>query len=79
MTYEKLYELKFEKQFPTHVLEKRYPRDRQKISQIALLELSSEELKSIVRREKELACLLMLKNRLFKKTVTAGRSAACCA
>lgn len=68
MTYEKLFELKFKKQLPTHELEKKYPKDKQKISRIALMELSTNELKTLVRREEELRQLLLLKVDLLKKT-----------
>lgn len=67
MTYEELFNLKFKKHLPTHELEKRYPKDRRKISRIALLELSTHELKSLVRREEELDRLLLLKDVLFRK------------
>ncbi len=65
MTYQTLYELKFKHKVPTLELEKKFPKDREKISRLALLELPTEVLKNVVRNEKELTQLQALRRTLF--------------
>lgn len=72
MTYERLYDLKFNKNFPTYVLEKKFPRERRKISRLALLELPLAELRQLVSHE-ELERLSDLKLWIAEKTVELKR------
>lgn len=65
MTYQTLFKLKFEQKVPTLELEKKFPRDKEKISRLALLELPTKVLKNVVRDEKELIHLQSLKRSLF--------------
>ena len=65
MTYQTLFDLKFKHKVPTIELEKKFPKDREKISRLALLELPSEVLKNVVRNEKELTHLQALRRTLF--------------
>lgn len=67
MTYEKIFKLKFEEDVPTHELERRFPKELKKISKIALMELSPDTLRKLVRREDELKKLMSLKQDLLKK------------
>ncbi len=68
MTYERIFNLKFKEDIPTHELGKRYPRERRKISRIALLELPLSVLRELVNKEKEFRKLVSLKQWFFKKT-----------
>ena len=66
MTYERIFNLKFGEEIPTHELGRRYPRERKKISRVALLHLPIAVLRELVKREGEFQKLVTLK-RLFKK------------
>ena len=67
MTYQKIFNLKFKKEMPTHELGKRYPKEREKISRIALLELPNPLLRELIKRKQEFQKLVSLKRWLFKK------------
>ncbi len=67
MTYRALFELKFIQGVSTIELEKKFPREKQKISKLALLDLPAEVLCSIIRDKKELFRLLGLKNALMSR------------
>lgn len=67
MTYEKIFKLKFEDEIPTHELKKRFPKELEKISKIALMELPPSTLKELLKREHELKKLMSLKRDLLKK------------
>lgn len=67
VNYEKIFKLKFEDEVPTHVLEKRFPTELRKISRVALMELPSRALKTLVKCERELEKLMWLKRSLLKK------------
>ena len=67
MTYERLFQLKFEDEVPTHQLGKQFPRERKKISRLALLELPLSRLRKVVRNEEEFRKLLLLKEWLIKR------------
>ncbi len=69
MTYQKIYELKFRKKVPTFKLKKIFPNDHGKIYQIALMELPVRTLKRLVRNEKKLVRLLLLKKTLTKRAL----------
>lgn len=61
MTYKKLYEMKFRMGIPTIELEKKFPKDRDKISKLALMELPLSLLRSVLNDERKLMSLLELK------------------
>lgn len=65
MTYQTLFELKFKQKIPTLELGKKFPKDKEKISRLALLELPAEVLKTVVKDAKELTHLANLKRSLF--------------
>ncbi len=67
VTYERIFNLKFKEAVPTHELGKRYPRERKKISRIALLELPLSVLRELIKKEEEFRKLVSLKQWLFKK------------
>lgn len=66
VTYQKIFQLKFEEDVPTYELGRRFPKERRKISRVALLELSRSMLCELVKKEKELQKLLFLKQWFFK-------------
>ena len=72
MTYEKIYDLKFNKNVTTFDLEKQFPNERDKISRIALLELSPTELRRVMRRSDEFQKIMNLKQWLERKN-TSGK------
>ena len=67
MTYQKIFDLKFNKKVPTLALAKTFPNEQDKIRRIALMELPLKTLKRLVRNEKELERLLLLKQALLTK------------
>lgn len=67
MTYERIFNLKFKEDVPTHELGKRYPHERKKISRIALLELPLSVLRELIKREEEFKKLVSLRQWFFKK------------
>ena len=76
VTYEELFTLKFKEHVPTCELEKRFPEERKKISEIALLELPPAMLRELVKQEKELRKLMVLKTWLLKKKGREFRSSS---
>ena len=67
MTYQRIFNLKFKEDVPTYKLGKRYPRERRKISRIALLELPLSLLRQLIKQEEELQKLISLKQWFFQK------------
>ena len=67
MTYERIFDLKFKENVTTHELGKRFPRERKKISRIALLELPFSMLRNLIKRETELKKLMFLRSWLLGK------------
>ncbi len=65
VTYQTLFELKFKQKIPTIELEMKFPKDKEKISRLALLELPAEVLKTVVKDEKKLTHLKSLRRSLF--------------
>nr|CAX68942.1 hypothetical protein JG2_0170 [uncultured bacterium] len=61
MTYEEIFNLKFREGLPTHIMEKRYPKDKLKITRVALSELPEESLRTVIRKDCELEKILYLK------------------
>ena len=68
MTYEQLFHLKFNESVPTYKLGKRFPKERRKISKIALLQLSPAMLKKVVKKRSDVKKLMLLKAWLIQKT-----------
>ena len=79
MTYERLFQLKFKEEVPTHQLGKQFPRERKKISRLALLELPLSRLRKVVRNREEFQKLLLLKEWLIKRSgmKSAKKRGAC--
>jgi len=67
MTYERLFQLKFKEAVPTYKLGKRFPKERRKISHIALLQLPSPMLRKVVKNREEFRKLTLLKEWLSRK------------
>ena len=67
MTYQKIFNLKFRDEIPTFELGKRFPKERKKISRIALLELPNSLLRKLVRHKNEFKKLVYLRRWLFGK------------
>lgn len=67
MTYERLFQLKFKEAVPTYKLGKWFPKERRKISHIALLQLSPSMLRKVVKDREEVRKLMLLKEWLLKK------------
>lgn len=67
MTYQRIFDLKFKGEVPTHELEKRFPRERKKITRIALLHLPLSQLRELVKQEKEFQRLVALKKKFIKQ------------
>ena len=74
MTYERLFQLKFEEEVPTHQLGKQFPRERKKISRLALLELAPSRLRKVVKNGEEFRKLMMLKEWLLKRNGAKKKS-----
>ena len=72
MTYRALFDLKFKYKVPTIELEKKFPKYRRKISNLALLELPIRVLKSVMKDQKQLFRLLGLKQSLFSGNKVAS-------
>ena len=68
MTYERLFHLKFKEDVPTHQLGKRFPKERKKISHVALLELTPARLRKVIKNREEFRKLMLLKAWLIKKS-----------
>lgn len=67
MTYQRIFDLKFKSDIPTYQLGKRYPKERRKISEIALLELPLPILRELIKQERQFQKLVLLKRWLFGK------------
>lgn len=67
MTYRKIFDLKYKRKVPTLKLHQDFPQDQEKISEIALLELSEKTLSRLVRDEKKLERVLNLKKKYKTK------------
>ena len=72
MTYERIYDLKFNKNLPTYVLERKFPREKRKISRLALFDVPPAELRQLVSHE-ELEKLENLKHWLSQRTAELGQ------
>ncbi len=70
MTYRALFEMKFKQKISTLELEKKFPREKLKILNLALLEVPIHILESIVKNQKQLFRLLSLRKNLFTENQT---------
>ena len=64
MTYRKIFDLKFKKKISTLELQKTFPGECRKVSQVALAELPAKTLKQILRGGEKLEQVLLLKKSL---------------
>ena len=64
MTYRKIFDLKFKKKISTLELQKTFPEECHKVSQVALAELPAKMLKQILRDGEKLEQILLLKKSL---------------
>ena len=65
MTYRELFDLKFKKGLSTYELVQRYPEDIARVSEVALLDVPEEILKSILQNQKDLERLMRLKRQFL--------------
>ncbi len=66
MTYRSLYHLKYEKGLSTPELARRFPHDLQRVSEVALLDLSDETLQRVVQEKSTLKRVKALKKKFGK-------------
>ncbi len=66
MTYRSLYHLKYEKGLSTQELARRFPHDLQRVSEVALLDLSDETLQRVVQEKDTLKRVKALKKKFRK-------------
>ena len=69
MTYGKLFELKFRDGFTTCDLMQRFPQDRKRVSEIALLDVPSNRLRELLP-ESDFNRVIRLKQRLQQSSVS---------
>jgi hypothetical protein len=74
MSYDRIFNLKFREHVPTYQLGKLFPRERKKITQIALLELPISLLRQLIKQEKELRKLISLREWLERKNGRGNRN-----
>lgn len=67
MTYEKIFELKFKEGYSTRELMERFPREVEKVKEIALLHVPTAVLKKVVSEATLLGKILNLKKRFLGK------------
>lgn len=67
MTYQKLFDLKFNKKVPTIELQKYFPKEAGKIGAVALAELPVKTLRQLISDGKKLRQLLELKAEFRKR------------
>ena len=65
MTYRELIDLKFKKGLSTYELVQRYPEEIARVSEVALLDVPEEILKSILQNQKDLERLMRLKRQFL--------------
>lgn len=66
MTYKRLFELKYKKGLTTYELFRRFPESAVQVSEVALLEVPEDTLRSIVGEEKSFNRLMRLKKRFSR-------------
>ena len=66
MTYRELFDLKFKKGVSTYELVRRFPREIERVSEVALLDVPEATLRSILPNRKELERLIKLKKKFFR-------------
>jgi len=70
MTYEELFELKFKKGYSTHELIERFPREADKVREIALLQIPTPVLKKTLGEVSLLEKILNLKRKFSARLVS---------
>lgn len=63
MTYHELFYLKYKKKISTYELVKRYPREADRVSEVALMDVPEGILRNIIREEEIFNRLMRLKKR----------------
>ncbi len=76
MTYEEIIYLKYKKGLSTYQLIQLYPRDQERVREIALLDLSTETLRDILKEEESLGRLLKLKQKFAELLKFRGNQAS---
>jgi hypothetical protein len=66
MTYKQIAYLKFKKGMTTYQLARQFPKFIQQVSEVALLDLSENTLRELLREEKAIHRLMRLKKRFSK-------------
>ena len=75
MTYQKIFDLKFNKKVSTVKLQKTFPNETGKIGRIALMELPAKTLKRLISDQKKLKRILKLKQILQKRKASLLKNA----
>ena len=65
MTYQEIIKLKFDEGVGTQELMRRFPDETERVSEVALLDLSDETLKEVVQEEKTISRLMKLKKKFL--------------
>lgn len=73
MTYNELLYLKFKKRVPTCELIRKFPTERSRVSEVALLEVPQAMLKKIIRGRKVFKRLMRLKRKLNDSKLLRGK------
>ena len=66
MTYQQLFYLKYKKRISTYELVQRFPREINRVSEVALLDIPEEMLREILKEEKTFNRLMRLKRKFAK-------------
>ncbi len=66
MTYERIFDLKFNKGVSTYELVRRYPEEIERVSEVALLDVPDYTLRQILPTQKDYRHLMNLKKKFFK-------------
>jgi len=73
--YEELIDLKYRKNIPTLKLMQRYPKQKNRVREVALLGMPEKTLRKVIQEKKLLNKLLEIKKRFFLKTKRARATA----
>lgn len=65
MTYERLFYLKFKKGVSTYELVRQFPDEIERVSEVALLDLSDTTLREIIQEDRAFRRLMRLKKKFF--------------
>ena len=70
MTYQKLFDLKYNKGFSTYELVRRFPHDIDRVSEVALLDVPEATLKEVLREKEVLKRVKNLKKKFLKEPLS---------